>query len=983
MDRIFDIMNEVESNVKKLKLQMKRFDRHKILSTELNAADYIYHKKTINDLEKKIQPLQISLDEKTKYKQNFDKDLKKREKDLDSVQKKFEKTRIERESIQEEIKKIEELIIKNNQDIIISTEQIGHSRNRVDHFNNEIIVKKDQIKSIETDIGVMNKLIKEIMPEFKKRKNEYDEILSKSIKLEEKLSLLNNKREENKLKLNDTSGKINADSNMIDSNNRLITEKKNLIDRIKKDMELNLKTHNNAKEELDTLIKELKVSEKLKIKHERESLILNKKANEIQESLRLKIYESEKLKTNIIDITNRIEFYNKVLISKDGLINGNKFLNDNISKYPGVLGKVSDMIISSDKFMRAISVALGEYSDYIIVDTLNNAMEIINKLNKKNMSFNVIALDQIKSNKISITDSHLLSNIKYDKIFSNLFYLLLGNFILSDSFELKRDRENTYITLSGDMLSNSGLVKINSNTHSSKMSVNLEINNLKKELKKIKDVLIVKNEKQILEIKKKEKELEKDIEKKIMDKETIFTIINDLRIDIEQKKFISSENYNQTRAIQVNISKTEKEILDLGLKNKTLSNLFKVNSKLMQEQEKEKNTILKSIHQLEKDLLSIRQNIQEKNINLLEISNKKSSLSKRVSDQRENADKVKSDIDRYDNEIKKLNALIKQLELSKNKYQINLKKLHVNEKNINKIKNKLEDKYSSEYEKFQTYQVDIKDKRTIRESSVEDINKFIVNIEKMKSEKEFYKLALDDIKIDLNDKECLDKIEKLSLEELSLIIEKNRKSIDRIGPVNMEVGEQHKAEIERYEFLENQYNDLVESKKSLEETIKKLDSEARKRFEDTFEKIKLNFIKTYNMFYEKGKASLELKGDDILDAEIVIKATPPGKSTQSLRMLSGGEKAITAIALLFAIYLVKPSPFCILDEVDAPLDDLNIKRFNSVIKEFSKNSQFIIVTHNKLTMEGSDYLYGVTQPKEGISKIVSVNLKDVEEKILA
>ena len=173
------------------------------------------------------------------------------------------------------------------------------------------------------------------------------------------------------------------------------------------------------------------------------------------------------MKTNIIDITNRIEFYNKVLISKDGLINGNKFLNDNISKYPGVLGKVSDMIISSDKFMRAISVALGEYSDYIIVDTLNNAMEIIDKLNKKNMSFNVIALDQINNNRISITDSHLLSNIKYDKIFSNLFYLLLGNFILSDSFELKRDRKNTYITLSGDMLSNSGLVKINSNNFTS------------------------------------------------------------------------------------------------------------------------------------------------------------------------------------------------------------------------------------------------------------------------------------------------------------------------------------------------------------------------------------------------------------------------------------------------------------------------------------------------------------------------------------
>ena len=199
----------------------------------------------------------------------------------------------------------------------------------------------------------------------------------------------------------------------------------------------------------------------------------------------------------------------------------------------------------------------------------------------------------------------------------------------------------------------------------------------------------------------------------------------------------------------------------------------------------------------------------------------------------------------------------------------------------------------------------------------------------------------------------------------------------------MEVGEEHKGEIERYDFLKNQYNDLVESKKSLEEAILKLDTEARKRFNETFEKIRINFSKTYNMFYKRGKAKLELKGEDVLDSEIIIKATPPGKSTQSLRVLSGGEKAITAISLLFAIYLVKPSPFCILDEVDAPLDDLNIKRFNRVVREFSKNSQFIIVTHNKLTMEGSDYLYGVTQRKEGISNIVSVNLKDIDEKILA
>ena len=195
--------------------------------------------------------------------------------------------------------------------------------------------------------------------------------------------------------------------------------------------------------------------------------------------------------------------------------------------------------------------------------------------------------------------------------------------------------------------------------------------------------------------------------------------------------------------------------------------------------------------------------------------------------------------------------------------------------------------------------------------------------------------------------------------------------------------ENEKFENRYGQFLNDLFEQNPETPELNKETIDSLDKEARKLFEATFKEIQLNFSKTYNMFYDGGKASLDLKGDDVLDAEIIIKATPPGKSTQSLRMLSGGEKAITAISLLFAIYLVKPSPFCILDEVDAPLDDVNIKRFNEVIKTFSQNSQFIVVTHNKLTMEASDYLYGVTQQQKGISKIVSVNLNDIDERLLA
>jgi len=170
-----------------------------------------------------------------------------------------------------------------------------------------------------------------------------------------------------------------------------------------------------------------------------------------------------------------------------------------------------------------------------------------------------------------------------------------------------------------------------------------------------------------------------------------------------------------------------------------------------------------------------------------------------------------------------------------------------------------------------------------------------------------------------------------------------------------------------------QRDDLIEAEEHLRETIRKIDKVARKRFQETFNLIKINFEKLFNLFFEGGNASLKLIGDpDPLEANIAIEAQPPGKKNTSLRLLSSGEKALTAISLLFAIYQVKPSPYCILDEVDAPLDDINVRKFTKVLGKFCDETQFIIVTHNKLTMETADYMFGVTQETKGVSKLVSV-----------
>jgi chromosome segregation protein len=195
--------------------------------------------------------------------------------------------------------------------------------------------------------------------------------------------------------------------------------------------------------------------------------------------------------------------------------------------------------------------------------------------------------------------------------------------------------------------------------------------------------------------------------------------------------------------------------------------------------------------------------------------------------------------------------------------------------------------------------------------------------------------------------------------------------------VNLVAIEEHKELEERYAFLAKQQEDLLMAKESLHKAIVKINKTTRSLFLETFEKIQAEFKGYFRMLFGGGHAELLLLDEtDVLECGIEIVARPPGKKLQNLLLLSGGEKALTAIALLFAIFKVKPSPFCILDEVDAPLDESNIGRFTRILQEFLKMSQFIVITHSKRTMQMANILYGITMEEKGVSKIVSVKFAD-------
>jgi chromosome segregation protein len=209
-----------------------------------------------------------------------------------------------------------------------------------------------------------------------------------------------------------------------------------------------------------------------------------------------------------------------------------------------------------------------------------------------------------------------------------------------------------------------------------------------------------------------------------------------------------------------------------------------------------------------------------------------------------------------------------------------------------------------------------------------------------------------------------------------------RELIERMGEINLTAIEESEELNTRYTFLTGQKKDLETALEQLDRAITKINKTSRKLFKETFDQVNAKFQEVFPRLFRGGAAYLRLAGgeDDVLDAGVEIFAQPPGKKNTTVELLSGGEKALTAVSLIFSIFLIKPSPFCLLDEVDAPLDEANVGRYNELIRGMTDRSQFIVITHNKRTMEIADDLYGVTMEEPGVSKLVSVRLRGFERR---
>ena len=349
----------------------------------------------------------------------------------------------------------------------------------------------------------------------------------------------------------------------------------------------------------------------------------------------------------------------------------------------------------------------------------------------------------------------------------------------------------------------------------------------------------------------------------------------------------------------------------------------------------------------------------------------------------QNVNRIDGEITRYSDELKEIEeGILKSNEDSQNKKD-SIEQIEKTIAASHTTQGDTEKKLKEDIEKKEELSGKQKNFFADRESLAEKMTGLDKEVYRLNSQREKFQEALenqinymwDEYEITLSDAAALRDEAMTDLSAMKKEIASLKDQIKKLGDVNVNAIEDYKNLMERYNFLKTQHDDLVEAEKTLEGIIVELDTAMRKQFNEKFAEIGREFDKVFKELFGGGKGTLELMEDeDILEAGIRIIAQPPGKKLQNMMQLSGGEKALTAIALLFAIQNLKPSPFCLLDEIEAALDENNVTRFAKYLHKLTKNTQFIVITHRRGTMEKADRLYGITMQEKGVSTLVSVSL---------
>ena len=983
LERIQDIIAEVEQKVRSLDLQLKRFKRHASLTEKLELKDIELAFLQVHRFNSSISPLRAKIKDFRHLRESKSNENSIHEKKLIELKNEYKKQEEDLNKSQSKMNEMNETreILRN--DILVHSEKGRGALLTIERLEREKSNNFKKIGSLKQLSLDFDKELTELEPEIEEQLDKYKtgsnnfSQLDKDYKLSVKeLDQLQNDRWDLQKKMADEQSVYDrTEISVSEKNEEIKTLQQNISDSFKlKDNEL-LKQKD---------LKKLKENNKKDLNQiETELSSLNSKLTDLNQNLeRL----SNKRHTNsalISSFKGQKDFYDQLVESRDGFPEGTRYVLENPKMFPDVLGTIADMFQVDQKYRDALESGLGDLSHCLVAKNRASAVSTVKMAREvKAGDLTIIPLEE--AGKIKVDLPPMPNNgeslyrgseiVKTSKDLQPLADYLLGKLLIVNNLNKFTQNDDTadwnIVDLGGNFSGNNLILKNRQiSEHGNIIGREKRLGEIKKELESL-----------LNKEKKNKKELELAIKSIDSCKSEINLLLEKRKnsrtiSDNLQKDIIHNNLLIQQLDEKINYSK--KELNDLKLNLELARKVLIDFEPKIEKSKKILDSFEKKVDQSNNKMLLSRgkrddyqQMLQDIRIKLIELESRRDQLKFKKTSGEDSSDELKMRQKAILNEVVELKDKKTELDNIINSDEKKLKVINAEIQKQISIVDLKQSIYRETYQRIEEVQLLISNEQRDREKILEDLKN--AELEATETEQ----------KIQLIEERILDRygseipknlVVDSSEEQLELDIIKIQKSLENIGPVNMAVQDEYNDEIERFEMLNTQRDDLSSAEENLRETIRKIDKVARKRFNETFDLIKTNFEGLFNLFFEGGHATLKLIGDpDPLEADIAIQAQPPGKRNTSLRLLSSGEKALTAISLLFSIYQVKPSPYCILDEVDAPLDDVNIHKFTKVLEKFCDETQFIIVTHNKLTMEIADFMYGVTQESKGISKLVSV-----------
>lgn len=993
--RINDILTEIEGQIGPLKIQAEKAKRFLSLREELKNIEiglFVYNINTykerleqiVADL-KVIEEQEIAENKKLETSQNTKENLKNR----------IDELAIEIENMQnlgfESKTKIEQI----NSQISVSNERIVNNNNNIERLTNEIEEQKQRIKDFNEEKET--KLSKK--ENLSKNKEKFEAQLKEK---EEELAQLSKKLSAKELEIEDKKKKV-------ESNTDVRFERLSEINTYEANYQNLEKTKKSTNEELENSISELDsnrlkkqeaAKEFLDIDNKRNKII--KQINEIKSKKEESIAVIKQYDDKINNLTSeyrmkesRYKFLIETEKEKDGYIKSVKSLLLAIDKdanlRTGVEGVLANLISVDKKYEVAIQMCLGQSMQNIVTATENDAKKLIEYLRQNNLGrASFLPISSVHGKKLEkITNKNLngvigiaSDLIKYDKKYQDIIFNLLGRTVIVENMDtaINLAKQNNYsfriVTLEGDVINPSGAI---SGGSVEKKTVNIlgrsrEIEELKVTLNKIDTEIkkIIKEKEEysdetadiIEQSARVEKELQ-DIEISYATKKQAVEILDEQIVKLEDKKEKLKKRLEEIDQEQKNIEASkegtkqvienlEKEIAQLNEEITKFAELNKDDQQYIDDLNTDITDLKISVSsfdesgisldemitRIEQDIKNANQSIEDKQKEIENIKEETAKTEEAIIDLGKEIDKIKAEVSNSSNKIE---------ELRKEKTDKN-EELEAIEKTIEEQFNLLKD--------IRAQIVKIESRKTKQEQDIDDlINKLWEEYEITPNNAEEYKKP-DNVNL----------AQKRTTEL--------RKEIADLGSINIDAIEDYKKMQERYDFMNSQRYDLEEAIAKLRNVIAEMTTTMQKQFAEKFKQINKNFNEVFVELFGGGKAELILEDEsNLLECGIDIRVQPPGKKLQNMMLLSGGEKALTAIAILFAILKINPAPFCVLDEIEAALDDVNVNRYALYLKKFSKDTEFLVITHRKGTMEIADTVYGITMEEKGISKLLSMKLK--------